>query len=156
MPGCTSCTHYTQPRMVPSCRKQQPWHPKSCNCLWHSHNLGQNPIPSVELLGAQGPCGPSVPQPQGICRKSGSNLSLAQSWQEVTATNELNDWINLPSPLDRCAGPSCSVTTELQHILPWSNLSQGIEAAASPNSCTRNGRLEGRGRAGIWAIYRLD
>lgn len=76
--------------------KQQPWHPKSCNCLWHSHILGQNPTPSVELLAAQGPSGPSVPQLQGICRKSGSNLSLAQTWQEATATNELNDWINVP------------------------------------------------------------
>lgn len=64
--------------------------------VWHSHIPGQDPIPSVELLAAQGPCGPSVLQPQRICRKSGSNLSLAQTWREVTAVNELNDWINVP------------------------------------------------------------
>lgn len=94
--GCTSCAHYTEARMVPSCREQQPWHPKSCNCLCHSCVLGQDLMPSVELLAAQGPRGPTVPQPQGICRKTGSNLSSVQTRQEVTAANESNDWINIP------------------------------------------------------------
>lgn len=63
--------------------------------------LGQDPIPSMECLAAKGSHGPSVLQLQklSVCRKSGSNLGLAQTQHEVTAINELNDQINVQLPL---------------------------------------------------------
>lgn len=141
--GCTTLHpggHYTASSMVPSCREQHPQDPKSCNSLCHSHILGQDPVRSAEHLAAEGPHGPSVLQPQklSVCRKSGSNLSLAQTWHEVTATNELNDQTNVhpSSPCgtngDRCDGTGHSVLTELQRILHESNLYPGDGGSSIP------------------------
>lgn len=139
--GCTTrhtCGHYTAPSMVPSCREQRLWDPKSCNSLWHSHILGQDLIRSAERLAAKGPHGSSVLQLQklSICRKTGSKLSLAQTWRKATATNELNDEINVhptsPSGLngDRCGGTARSVLTE--RILHCANLYPGDGGSSIP------------------------